>query len=67
MLRFRDITHWLYLISAFAEPDIVEKIIPSEYDLVFWKEEPLMLSPKYLAQSTIDMTMIDGRVVYEGG
>jgi hypothetical protein len=45
----------------------VEKIIPSEYDLVVWKEDPLMLSPKYLAQSTIDMTMIDRRIMYEGG
>jgi len=32
--RLGDITHWLYLIGTFPEPDIVEKIIPSEYDLV---------------------------------
>ena len=36
-------------------------------DLVVWKEDPFILSPKDLAQSTIDMTMINGRVVYEGG
>jgi len=36
-------------------------------DLVVWKEDPFILSPKDLAQSTIDMTMVGGRVVYEGG